>query len=194
MSLSRPTFSIAFVFAFVSLVSSTAFAAEPDALRPAPTATTTRGIASGGISTANLFGVSSTAMHVGLGLGIEHGRFFVPLVLDVALGQTERELSAGEVEIGGGVMGIFGPVRLGGGLDLGYGWIGRAPSSSSPHVGMYGIDAFAQASVDLFDIGERRAVYLAVKPSIGVRWGESIFSWDHGAITWRGAAIAGVRF
>ena len=193
MPLSR-TITLAFAFAFASLISSTAFAIEPDAERPAPSATTTRGIASGGISTASLFGVSSTAMHVGLGIGIEQGRFFVPLVLDVALGQTERGLGAGEIKVEGGVLGIVGPVRLGGGLDLGYGWIGRAPSSSSPHVGMYALDAFAMASVDLFDIGERRAVYLGLKPSIGVRWGESIFAWDHGVITWRGAAIAGVRF
>ena len=55
------------------------------------------------------------------------------------------------------------------------------------HGGLFGLP-------DLFEIGERRAVYVGVKPSAGVRWGDSFFAWDHGAIAWRGTAAAGVRF
>ena len=161
--------------------------------RPAPK-TTVRGIATGGISTAGLFGISSTAMHAGIGIGAEHGRLYAPMTLDVALGQTRSELSAGEVKLGAGIQGVVGPVRLGVGLDVGYAWIGRAPSSSGSHIGMYAIDAHAVATVDVVDIGDGRAIYVGVKPSLGLRWGESLFAFDHGAIAWRGAAMVGARF
>jgi len=167
--------------------------------RPAPTPvppkpSSVRGFVNGGASTASLFAVSSTAVHLGAGIGVESGRLFVPIMLDAELGQPPAGLGAGQVTLGIGFQGILGRVRLGGGADAGYGWITRASSSSLPHIGMYALDAFALATVDLFTLGERRAVYLGVKPSIGVRWGESFFAFDHGAVAYRATGLVGLRF
>lgn len=209
-------FASAFVFAFASLASSSALAdpstvdpasaverspepaappaAADEPASPAPSPTTARGIVGGGLSTASLFGVSSTAMHASLGVGVERGRAYIPVTLDLAIGQTRRELSAGEVKACVGVLGILGRVRLGAELGLGYGWLGRAPSSAGSHIGMYAIDLAALATLDVVDIGERRAIYLGVKPSVGARWGESVFALDHIAVAWRAGALAGARF
>jgi len=161
---------------------------------PASPGTVIRGSASAGASAASLFGISSTALHLDAGLGVDRGTVSVPVFMSVELGQTARGLSAGEVTIGAGAQAIVGRVRLGGGLDLGYGWIGRASTSSGSHIGVWALDAFALATVDVLDLGNRRALYLGVKPSLGLRWGEAFFAWGHGTDTWRGAALAGARF
>ncbi len=170
---------------------------EEDAPKPAPASPTVyvRGLAGGGASTASLFGIASSGGHLEGGLAVEHGHVFVPFLVNVEIGKTSGGLSAGEVTAGAGVMGVIASrVRLGGGVDLGYGWLGRASTSIGSFVGMYALDAFLLGTVDLLEIGDHRAVYLGVKPSIGTRWGESFFAWDHGTVAWRGVATAGLRF
>lgn len=164
-------------------------AGGPDATRPL---SAVRGLASGGASMASLFDVSSTAVHVDAGVGFEHRRLFVPVFVDAELGKTRGGLGVGEVTLSVGFQGILGRIRLGGGAAGGYGWLSRATSTAT--IGMFGLDAFALATVDLIDFGDRRAIYLGVKPSVGVRWGETFFAWGHGTLAWRGAAMAGVRF
>lgn len=172
-------------------------ATEEDAPKPAPPAPAVyvRGLAGGGASTASLFGISSSGGHLEGGLAVEQGHVFIPFLVNVEIGKTSGGLSAGEVTAGAGVMGVIASrVRLGGGVDLGYGWLGRASTSIGSFVGMYALDAFLLGTVDLLEIGDHRAVYVGVKPSIGTRWGESFFAWDHGTVAWRGVATAGLRF
>jgi hypothetical protein len=170
---------------------------SPAEARPRPPAerSIVRGLAGGGASTAALFGLRSNAVHLDGGLGVESKRLYIPIFLSAELGQTPGGLGAGEVTLGIGFLGIATErLRVGGGVDAGYGWITRASTSTLPHIGMFGLDAFALATFDLFSIGDRRAVYIGVKPSVGVRWGESFFAWDHGTVAWRGAAMVGMRF
>ena len=179
--------------ALIGLSSRTAAAQESPAERP-PSVAIVRGLASGGASTASLFGISSTAVHLDAGIGVHKGNTFIPVTVNAELGQTPNGLSMGEVTLGAGVQWIVWRARIGAGLDLGYGWVGRAPTSMGPHIGMYALDGFALATIDLVDLGGHRAIYLGVRPSIGVRWGESFFSFSHDALTWRGTALTGIRF
>jgi hypothetical protein len=169
-------------------------AAQESAARPEPPGTVLRGVASGGGSVATLFGISSTALHLDAGVGFQERHAFILVTANAELGRTPGRLSAGEITVSATVQRVFGRARLGGGIDLGYGWIGRAPTSDGPHIGMYALDAVALVTVDVIDLGEHRALYLGVRPSIGLRWGESFFAWGHETLTWRGAAVTGIRF
>lgn len=177
----------------IGLSSGIAAAQESPVARP-PSVAIVRGLASGGASTASLFGISSTAVHLDAGIGVHKENTFIPVTVNAELGQTPNGLSMGEITLGAGVQWVVWRVRLGGGLDVGYGWVGRAPTSVGAHIGMYALDGFALATVDLVDLGGRRALYLGVRPSIGIRWGESFFSFSHDALAWRGAALTGIRF
>jgi hypothetical protein len=169
--------------------------ADDDVQSPSRAAgTTVRALASGGASAATLFGIGSTAVHVDAGVAAQQGRWVYPFVLTADIGRTTHGLQTGEITLSGGAQRTFGRLRLGGGLDLGYGWIGRARTSTGPHIGMYALDAFLLATFDVIDLGDARAVYVGVRPSVGPRWGESFFAWGHGTTTWRGAAFAGLRF
>ncbi len=163
----------------------------PPKPRPLPSV---RGLAAGGASTGSLFGLSSTGLHLEAGFGVESGRLFVPIQANLDHGRTPAGIGLGDVTLSVGMQGILGRVRLGGGLDAGYGWFTRADSSSTPHVSMWAADAFALATLDLIRIGEKRAVYIGVKPSVGVRWGESAFALGRAEPTLRAAAMAGLRF
>ncbi|CAN5920568.1 hypothetical protein BH11MYX4_BH11MYX4_13420 [soil metagenome] len=177
----------------IAWLSSRTATAQESSSRPS-SGTVVRGLAGGGASVATLFGISSTALHLDAGVGIQKERSFFPLTVNAELGQTPNGLSAGEITAGAATQWVIGRARLGAGLDLGYGWIGRAPTSIGPHIGMYALDAFALATLDVIDLGDHRALYLGVRPSVGLRWGEGLFAWSHDAVTWRGAALTGIRF
>lgn len=91
--------------------------------------------------------------------------------------------------VAAGVQWVLGRVRLGGGLDLGYAWMGRAATSVGPHIGIDALDAFALATFDVIDLGDHRALYPGVRPSGGLRWGESFFAFGprHRRLARRGA-------
>ncbi len=162
---------------------------------PRPTSSTVvRGLASGGASAASLFGISSTAVHLDAGVSVQKERSFFPITLNAELGKTTNGLSTGEITLGAGVQWVVWRARIGAGLDVGYGWIGRAPTSAGPPIGMYALDGFALATADLVELGDHRALYLGVRPSVGVRWGESFFAFSHDALAWRGAVLTGIRF
>jgi len=170
-------------------------AADGDEDRPAPEPpkkNTVHGLVDGGGSVATLFGIRSTAVHVGAGMGLEKGRLFVPFGLDAEIGKSSGGLGMGDVTMGVGFQGIVGALRAGGGFDMGYAWITRTTEHS--FIGAYAVDAFALATVDLFAPSEHGALYIGLKPSVGLRWGESLFAFGHGTVTFRGAVVAGIRF
>lgn len=185
---------VAFALASIlGLAARSATAQESPADRP-PSTAVVHGLASGGASTASLFGISSTAVHLDAGIGVHKERSFVPVTVNAELGKTPNGLSMGEITLGAGAQWVIWRARIGAGLDVGYGWIGRAPTSVGPHIGMYALDGFALATIDLVDLGGERALYLGVRPSVGIRWGESFFAFSHDALAWRGAALTGIRF
>jgi hypothetical protein len=153
-----------------------------------------RGIADAGLSASTMFGLSSTAQHGSIGLSAEREAVAFPVLVDLEFGKTSGGLTLGEVTVGAAALWTTGRFRLGGGVDGGYGWIERAPSSSLRSIEMFALDAFAVASFDVVDLDDRRAVFLSAKPSAGVRWGETFFAFGHGTLAFRGAISAGVRF
>lgn len=181
------------VLAALIAMQGVAHAEDEDHAQPKPPKkTTVHGLVDGGASVATLFGVHSTAVHVGAGLGLETGRLFIPFGLDAEIGKSAGGLGMGDVTLGVGFQGIVGPLRLGGGFDGGYAWVTRTTEHAI--IGAYAVDAYGLATVDLFSPSEHGAIYIGLKPSMGLRWGESFFAFGHGTPTFRGAAVAGIRF
>lgn len=129
--------------------------------------TRVRGLASLGGGASTMFGVPVTGMHADVGVTIERGRLALPIRLDADLGRTRAGLGSNEITTGTAILWVHHRLRLGGGCDAGYGWLTRARASSTPSIGMFALDAFALASFDLVDLEDNRAIYLAVKPSVG---------------------------
>lgn len=161
---------------------------------PLPTSgTKIRGVVTAGGSAAEVLGLGSRTVHADVGFGIDRPRLFAPLLVDVQLGSSPNGLAIGEIKLGGAIQAVLGPARLGGGVELGYAWIGRTTPAGGI-VGSFVADAFALASLDAVSLGDRRAVFVALKPSVGMQWGDDVFAFGHAALAWRGTAMAGVRF
>lgn len=197
----RPSITIlpVFVAMLVVSMSTVARAASAESAgegQPASSSSSSRlrGYASAGASTKTMFGLPSVGTHGNFGLSIEHGTLAVPLRVGVDLGKTPNGLATNEITVGVGAVWVHERLRLGGGLDTGYGWVTRAASSSLPSIKMFALDAFVIASFDVVDLESRRAIYVAIEPSAGLRWGEDFFAWGHTTRALKGAALAGLRF
>ena len=152
------------------------------------------GLFEAGGTAAEMLGLRSTGLHLGAGIGVTPPRVFVPLELELDYGESRGGLRVVEVKGSAGLQGRFGRVRLGGGGAAGMGVVVRAPGSSGDAIPSFALDLYALASVDLVAAEDGRGLFLAAKPAIGVRWGDTFFAWGHGVPSVRGTVLAGLRF
>ena len=161
---------------------------------PPPRPLQVRGLVEAGVTTAEMLGLRSSGLHLGVGLGVDVPRAFVPLELDLDLGETRGGLRVVEVKASLGAQAKLGRLRLGGGGAAGMAVVTRAPGSGGGAIPSFALDLHGLASVDLVSAEDGRGVFLGVKPAVGVRWGDTFFAWGHGTWSLRGTALIGARF